>query len=328
MAVALRRTPIAFGLPDSIEMPYYHGPIYEDLPASVTVLGRFKALILPGRLGIENPLAASRFADDMAGRPAILSAAGRRGHAILFSPHPEMGDLVRKYLALDGYVRRYLPKRGRRTMEETLAAYRPLDAPAFRLVLNAVHELSWAGGRIRAARRASPFPALARIARAGARQGNRRMPWGQAVASGAMPGGAAEDAEREGIAQRAATGLRRLRKAAADRLARFSPPEQGEYGGVLRRAAEQLESRIGPSAGALRAEMRRLPDTLSPAGYRVCDAWRHLVAAAAASLERRPETPRPAAEELLQAELALSLMDAVRRCLEFDRALGRRERKR
>jgi len=50
-----------------------------------------------------------------------------------------MGDLVRKYIALDGYVRRYLPIRGYDTMRDTLRHYRVADAPSFRLVSNAVH---------------------------------------------------------------------------------------------------------------------------------------------------------------------------------------------
>ena len=55
--------------------------------------------------------------------------------------NPEMGDLVRKYIALDGYVRHYLPIRGFETMRDTLRHYRIADAPSFRLVHNAVHEL-------------------------------------------------------------------------------------------------------------------------------------------------------------------------------------------
>jgi hypothetical protein len=52
-----------------------------------------------------------------------------------------MGDLVRKYIVLDGYVRHYLPIRGKRVMDETLAFYRATDAPSFRLFLNAARML-------------------------------------------------------------------------------------------------------------------------------------------------------------------------------------------
>jgi hypothetical protein len=52
-----------------------------------------------------------------------------------------MGDLIRKYIALDGYVRHYLPIRGAQTMRDTLRHYRVADAPSFRLVLNAIHLL-------------------------------------------------------------------------------------------------------------------------------------------------------------------------------------------
>jgi len=53
----------------------------------------------------------------------------------------EMGDIVRKYIALDGYVAHYLPIRGETVMADTLKHYRPLDAPSWRLILNAIHSL-------------------------------------------------------------------------------------------------------------------------------------------------------------------------------------------
>jgi hypothetical protein len=52
-----------------------------------------------------------------------------------------MGDLIRKYIALDGYVRHYLPIRGFGTMRDTLRHYRVCDSPSFRLVQNAIDEL-------------------------------------------------------------------------------------------------------------------------------------------------------------------------------------------
>jgi hypothetical protein len=133
--------PLALGLPPTIEVPYYHGPVYDVLGPGIEVAATFHALTLPGRLAIDNPLDAARFQRDLAGKPAILVAGGDRGRAVLFSPHPEMGDLVRKYMALDGYVRHYLPIRGFGTMRDTLRHYRVIDAPAFRLALNAVHAL-------------------------------------------------------------------------------------------------------------------------------------------------------------------------------------------
>jgi hypothetical protein len=125
------------GLPPTIDLPYYHGPIYETWGAGVRPLARFHEHCFPGRLFIDNPLERSFFDTEMRGRAAILSTDGPRGRAILLSPHPEMGDLVRKYIALDGYVRHYLPIRGRRVMDETMAFYRSVDAPSFRMLLNA-----------------------------------------------------------------------------------------------------------------------------------------------------------------------------------------------
>jgi len=142
VTIALREGPLALGCPPTMEVPYYHGPIYDRLGAGIDVAATFHALALPGRLAIDNPLDAARFEHEMQGKPAILRATGARGRAVLFSPHPEMGDLIRTYIALDGYVRRYLPIRGAATMRDTLRHYRVTDAPSFRLVLNAVHALS------------------------------------------------------------------------------------------------------------------------------------------------------------------------------------------
>jgi len=129
------------GLPPTLDLPYYHGPIYETWGEGVQPLARFHEHCFPGRLFIENPLERSFFDTEMRGRAAILFADGPRGRAILLSPHPEMGDLVRKYIALDGYVRQYLPIRGKRVMDETMAFYRSTEAPSFRMFLNAANML-------------------------------------------------------------------------------------------------------------------------------------------------------------------------------------------
>ena len=137
----MRDGPLALGCPPTMEVPYYHGPIYDVLGPGIEVAATFRELTLSGGLAIDNPLDRDKFQRDMAGKPAILLAAGKRGRAVLFSPHPEMGDLVRKYMTLDGYVRHYLPIRGFGTMRDTLRHYRISDSPSFRLVQNAIDEL-------------------------------------------------------------------------------------------------------------------------------------------------------------------------------------------
>jgi len=141
VTVEMRDGPLALGCPPTMEVPYYHGPIYDVLGPGIEVAATFRELALQGRLAIDNPLDRDKFRRDMAGKPAILLATGKRGRAVLFSPHPEMGDLIRKYIALDGYVRRYLPIRGVGTMRDTLRHYRIADSPSFRLVQNAIDEL-------------------------------------------------------------------------------------------------------------------------------------------------------------------------------------------
>ena len=131
------------GLPHTLELAYYHGPVYDDTPRQSETLGRYAEFALPSRLLIDNPLDRTRYETLMRDRPAILAAHG--GRAIVFSPHPEMGDFVRKGIALDGYVRKYLPLRGLKTMDETLRFYGGEDCLGFRLVLNALVRLGLFG---------------------------------------------------------------------------------------------------------------------------------------------------------------------------------------
>jgi hypothetical protein len=132
---------IAFGCPPTLEMPYYHGPVYAELDRSTSAAAHFDQLVMPGHLFVANPLDGAVFNREMAGHGAILRAETRRGRAVLFSPNPEMGDLIRKYIAFDHYVARYLPVRGEAAMADTMRHYRPLDAPSWRLILNAIHSL-------------------------------------------------------------------------------------------------------------------------------------------------------------------------------------------
>lgn len=131
------------GLPETIEVPYYHGPVYRDGPRKARACGMFAGYIAPARLFIDNPLDRDLFEAEMRGTPAILAAADPAVRAILFSPHPEMGEFVRKGMALAdaGYARRYLPIRGHKVMDETLRFYMKDDCAGFRLIHNAVAAL-------------------------------------------------------------------------------------------------------------------------------------------------------------------------------------------
>ena len=141
VSVRLGADSIGFGCPPTVEMPYYHGPVFAELDRAVSTAGTFDRLVMPGHLFVANPLDDGFFRREMAGHTAIIRAETRRGRAVLFSANPEMGDLVRKYIALDDYVARYLPIRGEAAMTDTLRHYRPLDPPSWRLILNAIHSL-------------------------------------------------------------------------------------------------------------------------------------------------------------------------------------------
>jgi hypothetical protein len=132
---------IGFGCPPTLEMPYYHGPVFAELDRVVSAAATFDRLVMPGHLFVANPLDEAQFRHEMAGHGAIIRAETKRGRAVLFSANPEMGDLVRKYIAFDGYVAHYLPLRGEAAMADTMRHYQPLDAPSWRLILNAIHSL-------------------------------------------------------------------------------------------------------------------------------------------------------------------------------------------
>jgi hypothetical protein len=138
---ALAPGPHRLGLPPTLEIPYYHGPVYDELGPGCAPLASFRDLYGDGRLFIDNPLSEGRFARHMQGRTAALRASGPRGAAVLFSPHPEMGDLLRKYMALESYIPRYLPVRGELVMRETLDSFSPAESRSFLMVLNAVEDL-------------------------------------------------------------------------------------------------------------------------------------------------------------------------------------------
>jgi hypothetical protein len=141
VSVRLGADSIGFGCPPTLEMPYYHGPVFAELDCAVSSAAIFERLTMPGNLLIANPLDDEAFARAMAGQTAILRAETLRGRAVLFSPNPEMGELVRKYIALEGYVPRYLASGGETAMAAALRHYRPLEAPSWRLILNAIHSL-------------------------------------------------------------------------------------------------------------------------------------------------------------------------------------------
>ncbi len=129
------------GLPPTIEIPYFHGPVYDELGPGSTALATFRDLYGHGRLFIDNSLSEETFRRDMQGRVAAVRACGPRGQAVLFSPHPEMGELLRKYMSLETYIPRYLPVRGELVMRETLDSFRPQESRSFLMVLNAVEDL-------------------------------------------------------------------------------------------------------------------------------------------------------------------------------------------
>jgi len=276
VTVALREGPLALGCPPTMEVPYYHGPIYDLLGDGIDVAATFHGFSLPGRLAIDNPLDRERFEREMKGKPAILVADGERGRAVLFSPHPEMGDLIRKYIAVDGYVRHYLPIRGAQTMRDTLRHYRVTDAPSFRLVLNAVH-------------------ALMRD-----ENGARSAPSTGAARRSAVPDSPLDMAPARACHR------------ALDALADFGTGEEAD---LFRDVAAGIAARLE------QATPRLVAVTAKPQGLgSLTPSWRHL-STTMAEHDLAPDAT--IAQRLMEADLAVSLIECWTRAAEMDRALGR-----
>jgi hypothetical protein len=282
VSIAIRPGPLSFGCPPTIEMPYYHGPIYDVLGDGIDVAATFHAFALPGRLAIDNPLDRDAFDRDLAGRPAILSVSGDRGRAVLFSPHPEMGDLVRKYIALDGYVRRYLPIRGYGTMRDTLRHYRVADAPSFRLVSNAVHALMAAAPTRDHASHALMAPAPMR-----------------------------DHAAQAPIQQAPAADIPALCQLT---LARLPEPGEGEEGALIRDIASGIAARLD------RVQERSRVVTAAGASKRLQPPLRHLEHAVAEHWNGEAE--RTITGQLMELDLVVALIECWTRAAEFDVALA------
>src|SRR5262245_11292557 len=59
---------IRTGVPDELEMPYYHGPVWPETADNARALASFTGFACPSRLFIDNPLDRGRLERDMAGR--------------------------------------------------------------------------------------------------------------------------------------------------------------------------------------------------------------------------------------------------------------------
>jgi len=274
VTLEMRKGPLGLGCPPTMEVPYYHGPIYDLVGPGIDIAATFRELTLPGRLAIDNPLDRDKFERDMAGNAAILLATGDRGRAVLFSPHPEMGDLIRKYIALDGYVRHYLPIRGVGTMRDTLRHYRVCDSPSFRLVQNAIDELM------------SMSPAKSAAA-----------PSAKAVAS------ARGDAD-----------IVKLCRRQVDALPHFGAGNEGD---LLRDVAARAAARIDPISQRVTRAMKHAGD-LPALGA----SWSHLAATMKEHFDTASE--RKPAQQLMELELSIALVECWTRVAEFDLALAGR----
>ncbi len=72
------------GLPEAIELPYYHGPIYSNADRTAATLGHFRNYVEESRLFIDNPLDRGLFDREIKQAPAILVAGAGKGKILAF----------------------------------------------------------------------------------------------------------------------------------------------------------------------------------------------------------------------------------------------------
>src|ERR1700730_12088645 len=83
VTLEMRKGPLGLGCPPTMEVPYYHGPIYDLVGPDIDIAATFRELTLPGRLAIDNPLDSAKLARDTAGRRARLLGTANRGGALM-----------------------------------------------------------------------------------------------------------------------------------------------------------------------------------------------------------------------------------------------------
>lgn len=124
-----------------LEIPYFHGPVFDEIGNGRRPLATFRDLVSSGRLFIDNPLKPETFADHMQERIAILGAeGGAAGHPV--SHHPEMGDLLVKYMMLEATSRTICRSAARSSCRRRRRPTGGGSSAPFLLVSNAVEMMA------------------------------------------------------------------------------------------------------------------------------------------------------------------------------------------
>jgi hypothetical protein len=328
-------------LPETMELAYYHGPVYEPGHRRARTGATFESHIMSTRLFIDNPLDADRFDRIMRDRPAILSSAAPDGRVVGFSPHPEMGEFLRKAMALDGYVRKYLPIRGRKTMDETLRFYATEDCLSFRLVLNAALMLGAFDGNGRSAGTADRGPGRSLgsgfSASSGRPGGPASAPASASASASASAATAASASAAASASESAAASASESAAASASESAAASASKQTGWAQNLSRAVQAWRAGADGLASRLADEEPELADLMGDMLRALRDEWDALTVSAetqgwsddALSAElglvlddavlALQGSPRRAVEMMVLLELPVRLLAAVARIERFDR---------
>lgn len=98
---------ISYGLPSSLDVIYWEGPVFYVSDPNVKVLATFQSLLASGTeypkwtndnsyvkecMTYPNPITKERFDKHLKDMPAIIEATYGKGRLIMFSMHPEFGS--------------------------------------------------------------------------------------------------------------------------------------------------------------------------------------------------------------------------------------------
>ena len=246
--------PLRLGLPPTLELPYFHGPVYDELgPGCAPLAELSRALRRRAAVHRQSALGgdASRGTCKAASRP--FAPPARAARRCCSRPIPRWAISCGNTWHMESYVPRYLPVRGELVMCETLDSFAPAESRSFLMILNAVEDL------LRSARAGSP--------------GEARAP------DGARP---SDDPS---------VAIRRLGEGWRTRRAAFEP-SPGGIGDLERGLLADFERRLDPAQRRLDDRLTRVAKC-GPDGPRIAASFTAIAGHACAAWTDPPER-RPA----------------------------------
>lgn len=170
-------------------------------------------------------------------------------------------------------------------MEETLRAYRPLDSPAFRLVLNAIHFHMAEPSK----RQVNPMVDCSKTFRWNSRS--------------------------------LIESVGRFREAADRELSSIRMPRANGHSEIMRTLAGDLKDRLVREAEQLCTRLSSISRRSGAEVQRISEAWLQLADSGTMCLTTEDHRGRSLAERLMQVDLAICLFEAWKNLIEAELVL-------